>query len=421
MEKDVVQFRNSIDSTPFFGEEDFPLWESGNNIYLTSSSGDQYIDLTSSYGVMNLGYNYPALEAATYTQMKRLIHAWAPARVQVDFFRALSEFLPEELHNFIFACSGSKAVEQALLLALSRTKKQKIMYFKGAYHGSTISLFPISMPHNIFCSVSNLQTECVEMPDYHRFQDEDYLDTYMEKVQQKLKGCAALLLEPFFGEEMILYPPEYLERIKAVCEENGCLLILDEIKTGVARTGRFLASNYSEIIPDVVCMGKGLASGLPLSLTVYHKEVESESSLKNVSNTTTTFAGSVLSCGRAVAVLNIVKETDLCRKVERMGEYFIEKLKPLKRFDFIKDVRGKGLLMGVEVDQEGGDPRKIVNLFGRELYRRKLFIEEPELHSTIFPLMPPLIISREQVDEISRLFMEAASSTEEIIHEGRVG
>lgn len=419
MEEDVERFRTSIDSTPFFGEKDFPLWESGDNIYLTSSSGDQYVDLTSSYGVMSLGYNHPGLKAATCAQLEKLIHAWVPARVQIEFFKTLSEFLPDVLQNFIFACSGSKAVEQAILLALTKTEKKKIVYFKGGYHGSTISLFPISMPHNRFGDLSALQTEQVDMPEYDQLSTPAYVNFYLEKVQEKIQGCAALLLEPFFGEEVIIYPDRFLERLAALCEESGCLLIVDEIKTGAARTGKFLAYQYSDITPDIMCIGKGIASGLPLSLTVYHKEIESESSLKNVSQTTTTFAGSVLACARAVAVLNIIKGTDLCKKVRDTGAYFVEKLKPLTRFDFIKDVRGKGLLIGVEVTQNE-DSRKIINCFGRELYKKKLFIEPPELHSTVFPVIPPLIITKEQIDVISRVFFDAASQTEEKIHESRV-
>lgn len=368
----------------------------GQGIYLCDTEGKQYIDMMSAYSAISHGHCHPRLVAALTKQANQL------AVVSRAFYSdQLGLFLKRvcELTAFDKALamnSGAEAVETAIKAARKwaytvkgvKENKAEIIVCKGNFHGRTTTIVSASSEAQYKNGFGPLTPGFIQIP----YGDEKALEQAINA------NTAAFLVEPIQGEAGIVLPPEgYLKKCEEICKRNNVLFIADEIQTGLARTGKFLACEYENVKPDAVVLGKALGGGL-LPVSVFLAKAEVMNVFKPGDHGST-FGGNPLAAAVGLEALNIICEDDFAKNAKELGAYFIGQLKQINS-PLIKDVRGKGLLIGVEIDPRKAPARAIC------LKLLEHGILTKETHETVIRFAPPLIITKEQLDEALVLIRE---------------
>ncbi len=311
----------------------------GEGPWVFDADGNRYLDLTSAYGTAVLGYGHPALTAAVERQLETLhvLHCSFASDVRVEASRALIARAGAPLKRVFWSNSGAEAVEAALKLAALATGRKRVVACEGAFHGKTLGALSLTHDPKYRAAFEPLLWEVVHVP----FADAGALGDAAE-------GAAAVVLEPIQGEGGVRpAPPGFLAAARAACDASGALLVLDEVQTGAGRTGRFLACHGEGVAPDVVCLGKGLAGGLPVGATLVTEAVTSHAFRGAHSST---FGGNPLSAAGVLAVLAELTDGFLAEVVAK-GEAFMARLRAIDGGRVV-EVRGRGLMVAVEVDRE---------------------------------------------------------------------
>ncbi|MHA2060299.1 MAG: aspartate aminotransferase family protein, partial [Candidatus Ranarchaeia archaeon] len=289
----------------------------------------------------------------------------------------LAEITPKELTTTFLSNSGTESVECAIKLARKATGKPEIIALKRGFHGRTLGALSTTWTKKyrdpfkpLLSSVSHADTGSIDA----------IRENYTDKT-------AAIIVEPIQGEGgVIVHPPGYLKELREFCNEKGVLLIFDEVQTGMGRTGKMFAFQYEKVTPDILCLAKGLAGGVPIGATVASKELFSH--LKPGEHGST-FGGNPLSSAAAVATIKILQEEKLVENSAQVGEYFLSQLEPLKTNNIVKEIRGRGLMIGVQHRVRVGSTVKKALDQGILLLTAGI--------STI-RMLPPLILSKANVD-----------------------
>jgi LysW-gamma-L-lysine/LysW-L-ornithine aminotransferase len=310
---------------------------SGEGVFLETSEGRRYLDLMTNYGVSVFGYNHPILTQALTSQLHALptLHGSFGSDVRARASRALAERLPFKPAYLCWTNSGTEAIEAALKFAVLATGKKRLVACRNAYHGKTLGAL-----------------SATDSPKYRApFEPLLWDFTHVEfGVAEALRSAidsetAAVSLEPSQGESGVIVPPGgYLQEVRRVCDEAGVLLILDEIQTGCGRTGRFTAAQHEGVSADILCLGKGLAGGIPVGVTAVGQRVADKVTR---SSHTSTFGGNPLACAGVLAVLDLLTEAALAA-IAKLGEDFTTRLSRI-RSELVAEVRGRGLMVGVAV------------------------------------------------------------------------
>lgn len=309
----------------------------GNGMYLYDISGKKYLDFMSNYGVSIFGYNHPTINKAISDQLKRIINLHGSFNSDVRSIAAqeLIERCGNNFNQLYFSNSGAEAIEAALKFITLATDKKKIIACEHSYHGKTLGALSLTYgdkyrkPFEPFA----WQTVFVEYGNIKS----------LEKAIDK--NTAAFIIEPVQGEGGLLTPQKgYLQKVKSICKKYGVLLVFDEIQSGTGRTGKFLASQWEQVSPDILCLGKGLAGGLPIGVTLVTKEI-AEKIPRNIH--TSTFGGNPLTSAGIIATLKLLDKKRLLH-IQTMGMHFHTKLKTIKS-NFVGEIRGKGLMIGLEI------------------------------------------------------------------------
>lgn len=314
--------------------------ERAEGVWLFDPDGNRYFDAISGIAVNNLGHNHPAVDQAVRVQLNKYDHALvfgeAVLEPQVQLAEKLAEMLPEQLSVSYFVNSGSEAVEGAIKLAKRFTGRSQLVSFEEAYHGSTVGALSLCSAPEIREGYEPLLQDVVHLP----FNSVDTLERITEKT-------AGVVVEPIQGEAGVIEATsEFLHALRRRCSETGALLIFDEVQTGFGRTGKMFAFEHYHVVPDVLVLGKAIANGLPLSAFVSAPQIMNclkEPELGHM----TTFGGSPVACAAALAVLEVMTERDFMAHVLAMGDLVKERLKN----EAIKQVRGRGLMLAVELDR----------------------------------------------------------------------
>ncbi len=390
----------------------------GSTIY--DVDGNSYIDFAASVAVMNIGYNCKKVNRAVCAQMEKMVHCGFS-----DFYAEMPVKLSEKLcemtgyEKVFLSNSGAEAVEAAMKLAFWYTKKNSMIAFYRAFHGRTLgalSLTSSKIKHKEhFPTLRVLHSDyayCYRCPLNLEY-PECGISCAMEiertifKRELSPKDTAAIVIEPIQGEGgFIVPPPEFHKEIRRICDENNVLLIADEIQSGGFRTGKFMAMENFGVRADIVCMSKSIGGGIPLGATLSSSEIMSWQPGVHAN----TFGGNLLAAAGGLATLEFMESSRLGEKAVEKGRYLMKRLNELKdKYPIIGDVRGMGLMIGVELVEENKAPATEK----RELIVKKALdgglIMLPAGDSVI-RFVPPLIIKKSEIDRGLEIFENALRS-----------
>ncbi|MEM3506445.1 MAG: aspartate aminotransferase family protein [Candidatus Bathyarchaeia archaeon] len=345
-------------------------------------NGNEYIDCMSGYGVALIGHSHPKIIQAIKEQIEKLIvcHGSLYNDTRSNFLKKLVEILPNGLNKVFLSNSGSEAIECAIKLARKHSGKKEIIAMVGAFHGKTLGALSATWNKKYRGPFEPLVPGFKHIP-YGSLED----------VKKAITdNTAGVLVEPIQGEGGVKISPNgFLNGLREICNKKNVLLIMDEVQTGLGRTGKMWACEHWDVIPDIICLGKAIAGGIPMGITAANEAIMD--SLK-IGEHSTTFGGNPLACAAGLATLNVIIEENLPKKAKELGDYFKEKLIEIKnKHKLVRDVRGLGLMIGVECRFD------VYNIIMSMLKRKILIIDAGR---NILRFLPPLVISKEQIDRV---------------------
>jgi len=370
----------------------------GRGCILKTAEGGEYLDLIGGIAVTATGHSHPKVVEAICEQARHIIHGNAFGNfiypIQAELAQLIAERAPGNLESTFFGNSGAEAVEGAIKLAFKATGRRKLIFFTRAFHGRTYMTLSISSKRLYKDPFEPLYPGAVEVP---------YND--LEATRAKMDDdVAAIIVEPIQGEGGIRpCDDEFLPALADLAHEFGALLIVDEIQTGFGRTGQWFASEYYGVVPDIMTIAKGIASGMPLGGFTASRELMAEFSDPPLIHCTT-FGGNPVSCAAAVATIKVIEEENLLQNAQQRGAELITGMNALraKYPDLVKDVRGRGLLTAIELQREEDTPEFVgkVNELGA-------VVCWTVNSGTTVRVSPPLVITQEQVGQALDIFDQA--------------
>ncbi len=395
-------------------------------LYVWDIHGERWADFTSGIAVVNTGHCHPKVVAAIREQAGKIIHAQANILAHEPMMRlsqAITATMPPKLNQVFFSNSGAEAVEGAVKLAKVATGRPAIIAFRGAFHGRThLAMALTSSRVKVRGHYEPLVPSIYYAPYPYPFRNPygvppDEVDlaclAELERLFETMvmpDDVAAIIVEPMLGEGGYILPPKrFLQNLRRLCDQYGILLIVDEIQTGVGRTGRMWAFEHFEIVPDIVTVAKGIASGLPLSAVVASRELMDKWAPGAHGGT---YGGNAVACAAGVATFEVMREERLPENAERIGNFLMAQLRELQdEFPVIGEVRGLGLMIGVEFVQpdRSPNPDAVKRVIQRAQELRTLLITAGE-YDQVIRVIPPLIINQRQAEEFLDVFAEAVKS-----------
>lgn len=360
----------------------------GSGAMIEDVDGNRYLDFMAGIAVAATGHSHPKVVAAVQEAASKFLHICGG-----DFYYEGFAALPERLAKLapgkdakrvFLSNSGTEAVEGAIKLARHSTRRTAIIAFEGSFHGR--SLGALSLTASKYTQRSGMGPFLPEV--YHApYGDADFIESRLFARRLDPKDVAAIFVEPIQGEGGYIVPPAgFLQQLRAICDKHGILLVMDEVQSGIGRTGKMFACEHEGIVPDVILVAKGLASGMPLGAIIARAEIMKW----QPGNHGSTFGGNPVCCAAALATLDLV-ESDLMRNAQQMGEVLMQGSKDLaKRHSVITDVRGRGLMMGIELNDPALVKRVVLGAFQKGV----LLLGAGK--STI-RLAPPLVIDDEDI------------------------
>ena len=400
----LAQRLAAVESRNVTGSEPGAIfWERAAGANVWDVDGNRYVDLTAAFGVANVGHAHPRVVEAIADQADRLLHAMGdvhPADVKVALLEQLARRFPGGGDcRTVLGSSGSDAVESALKTALLATGKPGIVAFESGYHGLSFGALDATWrPFFREPFAARLPEACV----FARFGD---ADDVRRAARESATPIGAVLVEPIQGRggERIP-PPGFLSALRALCDAEGWLLIADEVYTGFGRTGRWFACEHEGVVPDLLCVGKGLASGMPLSACIGRSEVmDAWPASGGEALHTWTFLGHPPGCAAALASLAVIEEEKLVERAAETGARALAHLRArLDAAPGVAEVRGRGLLLGVECD----DPRRSLDACARALAGGVIVLPSGD-RGEVVSITPPLSIEPEALERALDVVAEA--------------
>lgn len=411
--------------------------ERGHGIYVEDSRGQVFIDCLAGAGTLALGHNHPAVTQAIQQVLSSglPLHALDLATPVKDrFVQEIFDALPKEFARDarIQFCgpSGADAVEAALKLTRTATGRHSLLAFEGAYHGMTLGTLSISGNLGPKNSLGALMPGVQRLPYPHDYRCPfgvggeaaidlhlHYLDHMLSDPESGVTAPAAFILEPVQGEGGVIPSPDrWLRGVRELTTRHGIPLIVDEIQCGIGRTGKMFAFEHAGILPDVITLSKAIGGGLPLAVVVYREPLD----LWRPGAHAGTFRGNQLAMAAGTATLRFIQDEGVVTHAEAMGDRLRRQLLQLQTdFDWIGDVRGRGLMLGMEIvdpsgiaDKQGHPPGdgERARRFQQACLRHGLIIELGGRHGAVVRFLPPLIISAQEIDHVARILVEAAGA-----------
>lgn len=360
----------------------FPVTvERGLGAYVWDVDGKEYLDCMGGYGVALVGHCNPRVVRALKTQLEKIItvHSSLYNKTREEFLKNLIKIAPKNLSQVYLNNSGTEAVEAAIKFARKFTGKKGMIAMNGSYHGKSFGSLSVTFNPKYRKSFEPL----VESVSFSPFGDIDALRSTINSE------TALVILEPIQGESGIHVAPDgFLQEVRKLCNEKGAVLIFDEIQSGLGRTGKMWASQHWETIPDIMCLAKGIAGGVPMGATLVRPDILASI---NKGEQSSTFGGNPLSCAAGTATIQALTEDGLVESATKMGKIFLEGLERLKeKHRIIREIRGKGLMIGVEMKFD------VKDILFDGIANNLLLLYSGK---NILRLLPPLVISESDINK----------------------
>lgn len=403
----------------------------GSGCTLIDEDGNQYIDFIAGIGVGSVGHCHPYYVEALKRQVERLTFGSFTTETRARFLELLASVAPEGLTRIQLFSGGAEGVEAALRLAKSATRKFEFIGFWGGFHGKTggvLGLLGDEFKQHLGPFMPGLYVSpyanCYRCPLSLRYPEcgiacaEHLRDVIRYQTQGEI---AAIIVEPMQGTAGNVIPPDgFLGAIQGIAKEHDALLIFDEMLTGFGRTGKMWGSDHEGVVPDILTVGKGIGGGFPVSGIISTDGLTQATPFANPSGSSSSYGGNPLAAAAGLASLEIILKEDLVTNAERVGAVMLSRLEVLKeKYRFVGDVRGKGLMLGVELvrDRTTKEPlqKEVTQALYQECLRRGLVAM---CYSHIIRINPPLVINEEAALQGVAILDEAMGA---IAKAGRLG
>ena len=392
----VNDFNQYLNRWPEAKSVDSVVEWSGEGCLIRDVRGREFIDCLGGFGIFALGHRHPKVIAAIRAQLDRLaLHSqWMLNPRSADAARRLAEITPGNLRKTFWCSSGTEAVEGALKLARLYTGKHKFVSTINSFHGKTLGSLSVT-GRDVFRQPFLPLLEATFVP----YGDAVAIDAAIDS------DTAAVILEPIQGEGGVIVPPDdYLPAVRQICTRRGVLMLLDEVQTGLGRTGEMFGCNHSGVTPDIMSLGKAISGGV-IPCAAFHTTDEIFNSFHpNPFYHTSTFGANPMATTAAAATIQTLQEENLIPRSKEMGEYFRAGLKQLQELfpNIIRDVRGRGLLIGVEIVDA-----KVGESLAARMFERNVLVAYTLNKPEVIRIEPPLIITRELIDTALERFEDS--------------
>jgi 4-aminobutyrate aminotransferase-like enzyme len=384
------------------------VWERAKGVHVRDAEGKKYLDLTAAFGVAAAGHANPQVVRAGQRQMAVLLHAMGdvhPHARKAGLARELSRLTFERWGKssgkVIFSNSGFEAVESALKTALLATGKRGVIAFEGAYHG--LGYGALNATHRAHFR-GPFRAQLGEFGHFVKFPTSH---AELKRVEQAIchilwrEKIGAILVEPVQARGGInIPPPEFLPRLRKLADASGAVLILDEVYTGFGRTGKWFACEHSRTVPDLICLGKALTGGFPLSACVGRADLMDAAWPASTGEAihTSTFLGNPVGCAMALAQIKEIRRLKLCERSARLGKFLLKELSKVQSSKFKVAARGLGLMAGLELTLPGGKPATQLAFNAIKTLLRRGYVFLPEgADGNVISFTPPLVITKAQL------------------------
>ncbi|MCU0852940.1 MAG: aminotransferase class III-fold pyridoxal phosphate-dependent enzyme [Thermoplasmata archaeon] len=401
----------------------------GSGAAIMDADGNVFLDFSAGISVLNAGWGNPVVVKAIKDQADRLVHSLANDAyydLEADYAELLAKISPGgQLGSTFFGNSGAEAVEAAIKLSRYYTKGSEHIAFMGAYHGRVGNALAMASrikykyghgpyapgiyfapyPYCYRCWFNQEYPSCNMLCI-------DYLEKGILEFGGPSNDLASIFVEPIQGEGGYIVPPkEFLPRMRKLCDDRKCLLVMDEIQSGLARTGEVWECNSAGIIPDILLTGKASGGGIPIGMCIAKHSI---ADVWRPGSHSSTFGGNGMSVAAGYAQVKYILEHDLMTRSKVLGQHAMKRLNELRaKYEIIGDVRGKGLMIGVEIvkSKKTKEPLYVPQIQGLA-WRKGLMMITAGMFGNVFRIAPPIVISQEQLDIGIDIFEQAIKETQ---------
>lgn len=397
----------------------------GSGVHVEATDGKKYLDFSSGLAVLNIGHSHPKVLEAARLQQEKYVHTGGVyyGETVVNAAERLLSITPTGLDMLFFGNSGAEAVEGALKLARYVTGRQGIISFTGGFHGRTLGAISVTTSsakyrnryHPLLPSVyQSPYPYCFRCPFSRKPDSCEYacFEYLREMLRRQIypEEVAAVIIEPVLGEGGYYPAPDgFLGKLRRLCDEHGILLIFDEVQSGMGRTGSWFAASHYGVTPDIMAVAKGIASGFPLSAVISTKALMGQ---WDSGAHGTTFGGNPVSCAASLATIEVIEAESLLEKALQLTEVAMERLSRLATlYPVIGDVRGIGLMIGIEFVTESGAPnRTACQKVLDHCLEKGLILINCGLERNVIRFIPPLVTSVAELDSAMDILAEGVQS-----------
>jgi 4-aminobutyrate aminotransferase / (S)-3-amino-2-methylpropionate transaminase / 5-aminovalerate transaminase len=415
--REIIERKERVIADPL--SLNFPVViERGEGATLTDVDGNTFIDFTGGVGCLNVGHSHPRVVEAAQEQLERFSHTdftIVPYEVYVDLAERLCELSPITNAKAAFFNAGTEAVENAIKFARSHTGRPAVIAFEGGFHGRTLlALSLTSKTHPYKAGLGPFAPEVYRAPfpnDYRGPSAADALAALERALvtQVAAETVAAIVIEPVQGEGgFVVAPKEFMHGVRRLCDEHGIVMVVDEVQTGFARTGKLFAIEHYDVQPDLITIAKSIAMGLPLSGVIGKAEIMDAPPDSAIGGT---YVGNPVAQAAALAVLDVIAGEDLCARASFVGDQLRERMVAWQqRFPQVGDVRGLGAMLAIELveDRETKNPAPaLASAVTEAATERGLLLLKSGIYSNCIRVLTPLTLSDAELDEALAVWEQA--------------
>lgn len=400
--------------------------ERAEGSYIYTDDGRKLLDFTSGIGVTNTGHCHPKVVEAIREQAGLFLHAQANIVIHKPMLQLIEELrkiVPASMDSFFFSNSGAEALENAVKIAKAVTGRQNVIVFNGSFHGRTHVTMALTTSKTIYrAGFAPLPAGIYVSPFPYAFNlgmsEEEAGQYALEKLEYLLasqtapKETAAILIESVLGEGGYVVPPvSFMKGLREICDKHGIMLIFDEVQSGFGRTGKWFALEHFGVLPDIMTVAKGIASGMPLSGVFSRTDIMKKLDVGSIGGT---YGGNAVACAAGVATIRAMREEKMLENAAERGIQLMTGLRKLQEeYPQVGDVRGKGLMVGTEfiVDGSQAKAKPMVKEIIHKAEEKNLLLLSCGTYDNIIRWIPPLNVTSAQINDGLKIFGEALKET----------